>query len=311
MTRRHRQSQRELLGHGRWLVAPLQAVRSRIGNLKVIAWRKTLIVRLTVVNLMPWSGRVTDSGGPVVSLTTHGARVELCHLAIESIVSGRTRPSRLILWVEDSDIVANPPRALHRLQRRGLEIIAVPGRGPHTKYIHAVRAMSSESLALVTADDDVLYPRYWLAGLVKAHREDPNDIVCYRARRISVTDQTSIDAYELWPLVHDVRRCRRNFVTGVSGALYPPKMVRALRERGFAFEDTCASADDVWLNNTALREGVGVRVVGGVSRDFIPIVPAQDSALKHANVSDGRNDVQIAATYTDADRQLLTSGSGR
>src|ERR1700728_2535296 len=55
--------------------------------------------------------------GAVVSLTTYGKRVRVVHLAIESIARGKTKPSRLILWLDDAALIANLPRPLLRLER--------------------------------------------------------------------------------------------------------------------------------------------------------------------------------------------------
>ena len=114
----------------------------------------------------------TKEPGAVVSLTTYGRRVGAVHLAIESIARGDTKPSRLILWLDDAALFANLPRPLLRLEHRGLEIRLCKNYGPHKKYYPYVESQKAFPYPLATADDDVIYPRSWLAGLLDAYSAD-------------------------------------------------------------------------------------------------------------------------------------------
>src|SRR5580698_9444674 len=58
---------------------------------------------------------VVASGGPVVSLTTFGPRLETVHLTIESIGAGALLPSRLILWIQDSQTFQNRQQSVRNL----------------------------------------------------------------------------------------------------------------------------------------------------------------------------------------------------
>ena len=54
----------------------------------------------------------------VVSLTTHGDRINSVHITIESILDGKDVPSRVILWLDNIDTFNNLPLSLHRLIKR-------------------------------------------------------------------------------------------------------------------------------------------------------------------------------------------------
>src|ERR1700761_4729145 len=77
---------------------------------------------------------ITDPGGPVVSLTTYGARSRKVYLVIESIARGTMLPSRIILWIDNENLFNNLPLSIKRLVQRGLEVKLCPNYGPHTKY---------------------------------------------------------------------------------------------------------------------------------------------------------------------------------
>ena len=284
-------------------------VRRRLGGLKFAAQRGRTTLQLKARNRFSHDQiGSSESDAPLISLTTYGTRVLTVHLAIESIVRGSVPPWRIILWVERRDLDIGIPKSLQRLKDRGLEIRPVDGLGPHSKYFHALRIADFTGRALVTADDDVIYPETWLHGLLAAHEADPDAVVCYRARRMTLDTsgtETEIGRYETWPLVQDARRSPRNFVTGVSGAVYPKQFIKALISRGTDFAEQAPRADDVWLSQTALHNGIDIRVVDGRSVDFTSIRGAQSVGLKHSNVANAANDQQVRATYTDDDIRAL------
>ena len=174
--------------------------------------------RLATLNLVSRS-RLAGGPGPVVSLTTYGTRIRWSHLAIESIARGSLTPSRTGLWLDDEAAFARLPRPLRRLRRRGLEIRLSENLGPHTKYFPFIEASDSFTGPLVTADDDTIYPRFWLERLAQE------------------------------------------------------------------------------------------RLIDGESRTFSLLEGTQDVALWYVNVSQGRNDAQIAATYTAEDISRLVEAA--
>lgn len=143
--------------------------RNRIGERIVHFPRRIIREFLSLVQLAPLPfinrfgrSQITQADGPVVSLTTYGRRARTAYLAIESIARGDVRPSRLILWIDEESLLNSPPKTILRLQKRGLEVKGCKNYRPHKKYYPFVESQESFNLPLVTADDDILYPRYWL-----------------------------------------------------------------------------------------------------------------------------------------------------
>lgn len=241
---------------------------------------------------------VIDDNGPVVSLTTFGDRLAQVHLTLESIGAGRQRPSRLLLWVDQGQLDAAPlPAPLLRLVARGLEVRGCQDVGPHTKYWPSVAQLPLDR-PLVTADDDVLYPRGWLAELQAAGRQQPDWIHCHRAHHFSFDPAGQPLPYARWPACAHTRPGHRAFFTGVAGVLYPPAMQQALREAGPAFLACCPKADDIWLNAVAWRLRMPVHQL----RPFHPVLferpGTRAGGLARHNVQGGGNDAQLLATYT-------------
>ena len=157
---------------------------------------------------------------------------------------------------------------------------------------------------LATADDDSIYPRRWLEGLIKAYRRDPMSIHCYRAHALELVPD-GIQPYLQWKECKSTNPSFLHFCTGVSGALYPPGFLEFLKHAGRAFLDLCPGADDVWLNVNALRSGYRVRQVGPRPVLFPHTPYTQNEALWRTNRNAGQNDVQIRQTYAPADLALL------
>lgn len=287
---------RRLRAGGAALTARVRAGRERLRPLLDSSTPESAVLRLAARARL---GRPLLGSGPAVSLTSHGTRVGKVHLTIESIAAGTVRPRAIHLWLDEPAVVRNPPPALRRLIRRGLSIGLSDNYGPHTKYYPYLLIEPLPAGPLVTADDDILYPREWLAGLLDAHRAAPALIHCYRARRVVLAGE-GFAPYLEWPRSHSMAASPLNFLTGVSGVIYPPEFLRELRAQGDAFRALCPRADDVWLHRCAVEFGFDVhQMVSAAEHEHFPMIPgSQELTLMAANVVGGQNDAQIAATYT-------------
>lgn len=247
---------------------------------------------------------IDSSGEADVSLTSYGLRIAKVHLAIESIGRGSVRPRSLLLTLDDEAIVRSPPAPLRRLRERGLEIRHVPDLGPHKKYWPYASSTERFDRPLVTADDDVFYPRGWLEQLVAVHRRHPDDVIAHRAHHLRL-DGDAVGSYPTWTPVTSTASSFRHVPTGVGGILHPPAQLQALRDAGTAFTACCPRTDDLWLHVVALRSGRRVRQVAA-SSTLPPWIPGLGhESLMAENVDGGGNDRAIAATYRPDDVAVL------
>jgi hypothetical protein len=164
--------------------------------------------------------------------------------------------------------------------KRGLTIKHCVDYGPHKKYFPYVIEGELER-RLATADDDVLYPRDWLAGLVAAYR--PTEVIAYRARMMNK------GPYGSWPLCTSTIPSENLMATGAAGVLYPPEVLKVLRTRGDEFMHVCPRADDFWLHYAAASSGVLTRQVSESAATWWPIRP-KERGLMHYNLMEGGND---------------------
>lgn len=255
-------------------------------------------------------GPATGSAPVVVSLTSYGDRIHTVSVAIESIARGKTRPQRLVLWLDSPEQFAARPVSLRRLERRGVEVLLSSNYGPHTKYYPYVKSVEHHTVPLATADDDIIYPPNWLALLVAAHRRHPEAIGGHWVSIMGVSGDR-VAAYGTWARAHDTAVRPTNFAPGVSGVIYPPAMLQELKLRGERFLSVCPGADDIWLHWVALRAGIPVRQVRPVPRHF-PIIPgSQGRTLMTTNVGENRNDHCIQGLYSAEDLAALGMSAAR
>jgi hypothetical protein len=271
-----------------------------------IAYWADLHVRLALLRLANRYGRlaITHPAGPVVSLTTYGTRAESVHLVIEAIGRGQMRPSRIVLWLDDVSLIHNLPIGIRRLQRRGLEVRQCENYGPYKKFYPYVESLQDFNVPLVTADDDVLYPRQWLKKLAEAFQQFPDVVNCHRAHTIALNG-CGFENYESWELTGSTKPSFRHFATGVAGVIYPPLFQRVLKQRATAFLDCCPKNDDIWLHAQALRSGYRVRQIGERGFRIVEIPGTQSNGLYHHNVGRGGNDFHITTTYRPSDMDCL------
>lgn len=277
----------------------------RPGQLAYDARRLLILVPLMLRNLFTKTSITDPDSGVVVSMTTRRVRARTTFFAIESIARGLQKPCRVILWVDDLSLFSALPWSLRRLAKRGLEIKMCDNFGPHTKYFPYVMTNEELQQPLVTADDDFLYPKDWLLGLVTAFHDHPSDVHCYTAQVINMDRTGQIAPYVSWQYSKSQCPSILNFANGSSGVLYPPAVLRALKTEGSGFMDCCPTADDIWLHRTTIRTGARVQQVCPSSPSFYMIPATQRHNLVSLNIEGGQNDVQILATYEHKDLVLL------
>lgn len=254
---------------------------------------------------------ITGDSAAVVSLTTYGARTNYVHLALETIAQGVVKPKRIILWLDEADVLNDLPKKIERLRRRGLEVRGCRNYGPHKKYYPYLESSDEDQLIdpLVIADDDFLYPATWLNSLLDSYRLYPDAVSCTRAHEFQLDDVPR--PYAQWPSCSTDSPSPLTFATGVGGVLYPRAVQLAIKSRGTQFDRNAPRADDVWLHYVTVASGNVVRQISPEPLDLeFKIIPfAQGSSLQTENVGLAGNDRQISRTYDDEVLTILRTAS--
>ena len=222
----------------------------------------------------------------IISLTSFGRRLEETAYRAICTLLDQTVPARVVLYPNN-----DPPSKLRNLS--GLEIRPVGTEiGSYSKFVWALHDFPND--IIVTADDDLYYPRDWLENLLAQHERHPDRIVAHRAHCISFTNGM-IAPYHAWKWTVSDATCL--FPTGGSGALYPPNSLHSDTTNSDLFLKLCPKADDIWLWAMAILKGTQHCVVpkGYRQLNYISGSKAGGSALWQENIYGGGNDRQMRA----------------
>ena len=141
------------------------------------------------------------SNNTYISLTSYGARLNAVHMAIRSLLMQSVRPSKVLLYLDESIQRDTLSDDLLDLEQYGLEIrMGYEDLGPHKKYLFAFQEFP-DSL-IITADDDLIYPADMVESLLTAHEAVPYCVVARRCHLIGFDVAGDLLPYEKWGWEH-------------------------------------------------------------------------------------------------------------
>ena len=200
----------------------------------------------------------------IISLGVSEPISPLLDHAIRSLLHQTIRPDRVILWVEPRDLQRLSGSTL-ALQHDGLSImLCEPGLGPHKKIVPAIQQYPN--CYIVVADDRMMYPPYWLEGLVRGIRPGAKEVVFYRGRRLDERPDAAGEG-DVMPI-------------GRWGVLYPPAAFDPRTTNRQLLLELAPTADDLWLYCMVRAAGTAMRAVlppDHVYGRALPAGPADDA----------------------------------
>ena len=108
----------------------------------------------------------------IVSLTSYEDRFKDLEISLYSLLIQSLKPDKIILWLSDEIKSINDiPYEITRYIKNGLEIRFVKDIGSYTKAIYTFQEF--RDCIIVTADDDVYYPKDWLQKLYHSYIAPP------------------------------------------------------------------------------------------------------------------------------------------
>jgi hypothetical protein len=235
---------------------------------------------------------------PVVSLTTHSKRIHEVYLTIESLLRQTVKPAGIILWLaQDEFDEINIPVILHKQKERGLEIRFCEDIKSYKKLVPLLR--ETNNTAIITVDDDCIYPADFVDNLIKMHRKYPDCVCYYCGNRITIDTHGKIKPPSEWKQNDsEYIPSVMNFGIGLGGILYPPCCFHDDITNAALFMKYAPTADDLWFKAMTLLKNVRyvkVPIESKIEDKFIFLNNTQDIALHHINLSKhgNNNDKQM------------------
>lgn len=231
----------------------------------------------------------------IVSLTTFPKRINAVTYSIKSIFNQTYIPDRVVLWLSGEQFDYTVPSELENLIMNGLEVKFCDDLKSHKKYYYSLLNQKKDEL-VITIDDDLLYSEKLIENLVKKHEENPNTIICTRARTVCINND-EYEKYEKWKCYSDVGTKKPSFQlmpsTG-AGTLYPQNSLADVAFDKELIINLALYTDDLWikfvstLNNTKIiKISKEIRYLSNINID-------DDERLLDRNVIENGNDINIA-----------------
>ena len=200
----------------------------------------------------------------IVSLTSFPARIHLVQYAVYSLMKQSMKPNRIVLWLAEEQFPGKEndlPEELLALKPLGLEIRWCEDIKSFKKLIPALREFPEA--IIVTADDDIHYPRHWLRSLYQSWFEHGQSFIHAGGVESIVFDSDGHPApfaqWE-WNPANARPAFQHTFGSGY-GTLFPPNCLHPdVLEASKALE-LSPSSDDFWFWTQALRNGTKIRLV--------------------------------------------------
>lgn len=197
----------------------------------------------------------------IVSLTSFPARIYDVETTIQSLLMQKTKPNKIILWLGEEKFCnkeADLPESLLELRKYGLSIEWCKDIGPYTKLVPALRKYPDA--AIITVDDDIIYPRNLVKKLYNAFETQPEYIHCNRITKYYIDH---LGKYHMiaggWDYYKKPSFMQKQ--TGVGGVIYPPNCMYKDVIREDIFMEIAHLNDDTWFWLMGVLNGVKVNVI--------------------------------------------------
>lgn len=236
-----------------------------------------------------------------ISMTTYEPRLLVFEYAVLSILRGTILPEKILIYVPKGfkNLVLNNPNSFIKdeLEYGLIQIIEMDeDLGPHSKFFYSFKDFGSNK-DIVICDDDVVYYKDWLKGLILAAESYPDfGVFAYKTVNVTVKGQEVLPYEDLIHLDSGNKPINGlMYAEGVGGVLYRKGLLLKEVLNKDVFMDLLPKADDVWLwycsylNKVKIKH---IKPISGIKLLFI-IPGSQIVNLWTENTINKRNDKYV------------------
>lgn len=229
---------------------------------------------------MHTSGITTHKRNPaiIISLTSIPTRLKKLHLTLETLLCQSIKPDFLILWLGSN--ITTLPDSIKNLESRGLQVFYRKDIGSYKKEIYVLREFPDA--LLVTADDDILYPKNWLKELYEEHLRNPKCIPCHNGNMINFDTDGNLARYRSWTPGRGNSSLLLCPFTG-TGALYPIGSLHADVCNEDLFLKLCPNNDDIWMKFMTLLNHIPCKMINKNAKSLFEVIGSQTESLNKTN----------------------------
>ena len=156
----------------------------------------------------------------VVSLSSDEDNFDNLECTLYSLFNQKVMPDKVVLWLSNEYELSELPYSITKYVKSGLDIRFVEWKGSYTKIIYALKEFKSS--IIVTADDNIYYPKNWLLKLYHSYISHPQDIHVHNISKVKF-DNNEFGSFRKWEkFVNTEKTSFLNFPIYSGGVLYPP-----------------------------------------------------------------------------------------
>ena len=184
----------------------------------------------------------------IVSLTTVPEHMYDIHYTIYSLLNQQLKADKVILWLNHDDFPNGElelPKNILTLKKNGLSIRFCDNLKSYNNIIPTIKTYPND--IVVTAKENIYYPRNWLKILYEEYKRNDNDIIAQSLHTIALDDDGNIAKYETWTENEDDTASVLNYMVDDAGVLYPPHCFNDDVTNDEIFMDLCEDNSTLWL----------------------------------------------------------------
>ncbi len=209
----------------------------------------------------------------ILSCTTTVNRLDIFYYGIQSLLNQTLTPDLFIVNISEDDFKPKGNKELPSwLNNPKVKINLTKDIGPYTKLIPTFGFADSENDIIITADDDIIYHKDWLKQLVESSMNNPNLIVCSRARTMKKNVFNRWINYSMWKDVNYEYESLDLLPLGVGGVVYKKELLDMDFTLNRNFIELAPGTDDLWFKMASYRKNIRVKVIPAIDLNNMRII---------------------------------------
>lgn len=222
----------------------------------------------------------------IVSLTSFPQRINTVWMTIESIIRQNCKPEAIVLWLSRTQFPNEfEDLPLHLLKQidNGLSIKFVDGDiRSYKKFYYAFHEYPNK--LILTIDDDLLFPSYFLKSIYDCHKQNPRCIVASFGFEYEWDPSTSY--LKMLKTELKLNNAKENYFFGSGGGTLLDTSAINYLDNIDTILSLCPTADDIYLNT--LYKLAGYRTVFHMNNPLLSLTIKNDTKLisHNGNIGD-------------------------
>ena len=251
----------------------------------------------------------------IVSLTSYPKRINTVCETLESLLAQTLKANEIILWLAKEqfpNLENDLPASLLNLRDKGISIKWCSDIKSYKKLIPCLKEFKNS--IIITADDDLIYPKNNLESLYKTYIENNKNVICHRAHYVKVSkDNKRVLSYNAWE--KDTKNIESSyFLFPTTGAmvLYPPNSFNDTVFNEKVFMELARTNDDIWFWAMLVLNKKKIQLAKNNNSYLNFVNDTQDVGLWLSENKHGGNDLSlnlILEKYPQIIRQLNPKNS--